>query len=57
MTISTVGYGDFNPTTPFSKIFTTFYVLGGLGILLNFVTVFYEYRQKAIDKLSKKSED
>ncbi len=54
MTLSTVGYGDLHPTTPFTKIFSTFYILGGLGIILNFVAVFYEYRQLALDRFSKK---
>lgn len=57
MTLSTVGYGDFNPKTTFSKIFTILYVLGGLGILLNFVTVFYEYREMGMKRVSKKVTD
>ncbi|MBQ0734964.1 potassium channel family protein [Aquimarina celericrescens] len=57
MTLSTVGYGDLHPTTPFTKIFTTFYILGGLGIILNFVTVFYEHRQAALNILSKKADE
>ncbi|WGK66238.1 potassium channel family protein [Croceiramulus getboli] len=52
MTLSTVGYGDLAPTTPFTKIFTTFYVLAGLGIILNFVTVFFEHRDKALKKIT-----
>ncbi|MEM7484174.1 MAG: potassium channel family protein [Bacteroidota bacterium] len=50
MTLSTVGYGDFNPTTPFTKIFTTVYVLAGLGVILNFVSAFQEHRYAAIHK-------
>ncbi|WP_179367644.1 potassium channel family protein [Winogradskyella forsetii] len=57
MTLSTVGYGDMVPTTPFTKIFSTIYILAGLGIILNFVTVFYEHRQRAIDKFSKKMQE
>ena len=33
ITLTTIGYGDFSPTTPLTKIFTTFYVLIGLGII------------------------
>ena len=48
MTLSTVGYGDMTPSTQFTKIFTTVYVLAGLGVILNFVTVFFENRNKAL---------
>ena len=38
-TLTTVGYGDFTPTTTLSKIFTIFYILIGLGIFLLFINV------------------
>jgi voltage-gated potassium channel len=38
MTLTTVGYGDFAPTTDVGKLFTAVYVLVGVGILLTFVT-------------------
>jgi len=38
MTLATVGFGDFAPTTDVSKLFTVFYVLGGVGILVTFFT-------------------
>ena len=31
ITLTTIGYGDFSPTTPFTKFFTTLYVFVGLG--------------------------
>lgn len=34
ITISTVGYGDFAPVTVPGKIFTSFYVLSGLGLFV-----------------------
>ncbi len=52
MTLTTVGYGDLYPTTAFTKIFTTVYVLSGLGVILNFVTVFFEYRNESIEKIT-----
>ncbi len=36
-TLTTVGYGDLAPTTDASKIFTSFYILTGVGVLLGFV--------------------
>lgn len=38
ITLATVGYGDFAPTTVLSKAFTMVYVLLGLGILVAFVS-------------------
>lgn len=37
MTLTTVGYGDVVPQTEWGKIFTTLYVLGGLGIVFAFL--------------------
>lgn len=33
ITLATVGYGDITPHTDIGKIFTTFYVLCGIGII------------------------
>jgi hypothetical protein len=37
MTLATVGYGDFVPTTAGSKLFTALYVIMGMTIMLAFV--------------------
>ena len=37
ITLTTIGYGDFSPTTPLTKIFTTFYVFIGLGIIAGLI--------------------
>src|SRR3954469_14521323 len=42
VTLATVGYGDFSPHTTFGKIFTTFYILAGVGL----ITTFFSYRLK-----------
>lgn len=39
ITLTTIGYGDFVPTTDISKIFTMFYIVVGIGIILGFVNI------------------
>jgi len=34
VSLATVGYGDFTPTTPLGRLFTIFYLVNGIGILL-----------------------
>ena len=58
VTLSTVGYGDFVPTTPFAKIFTTLYIFVGVGILTTFITVTMKRRgAKMIEKREIKTKD
>jgi hypothetical protein len=38
MTMSTIGYGDFTPTTDFSKIFTIIYSLISIGVFVGVVS-------------------
>ena len=45
VTLATVGYGDFTPTTPLAKIFTMFYIINGIGILLYFVDKVVDVRK------------
>ena len=49
VTLTTVGYGDFSPTTAGTQIFTIFYILTGFGVLVALLTsVAQQYmRQKA----------
>jgi hypothetical protein len=37
MTVATVGFGDFSPTTMMSKIFTIFFTFLGIGLFASFV--------------------
>lgn len=42
ITLATVGYGDYVPTTPGGKIFTIFYILIGIGMLSGFIILLAE---------------
>jgi voltage-gated potassium channel len=49
VTLTTVGYGDFTPTTAGTQIFTIIYILTGFGVLVALLTSVAEQymRQKA----------
>lgn len=53
ITLATVGYGDITPHTDLGKIFTTFYVLCGIGIIGLFANLLI--RRAAINQ-SRRSE-
>ena len=52
ITLTTVGYGDYAPSTTAGKIFTIFYVLAGVGLILGFVNVIAERSLKSPGVLS-----
>jgi len=43
ITLTTIGFGDFAPQTTGGKIFTMFYVLIGLGMILTFIQTVYSH--------------
>ena len=55
MTLTTVGYGDFAPTSAETQIFTIVYILTGFGVLVALLTsVAQEYIElKAEDRGSR----
>lgn len=44
VTLATVGYGDLTPHTTFGKLFTTFYIFIGVGIVAAFIS--YSLRRR-----------
>jgi len=50
ITLTTVGYGDFSPQTDLGKIFTTFYVIIGIGLMFSFINTLYRYNVNKIRK-------
>ncbi|HVX47895.1 MAG TPA: potassium channel family protein [Candidatus Saccharimonadales bacterium] len=53
ITLTTVGYGDLTPHTAFGKLFTTFYVLSGVGIITTFVTTTIRRRGQKLRERNK----
>ena len=49
ITLTTIGYGDFSPQTMEGKLFTIFYIILGVGIILTFINTVYHHFQKEIE--------
>lgn len=43
VSITTVGYGDFHPTSPESKVFTAFYVIFGIAFVMTNASLLAQY--------------
>lgn len=56
VTIATVGYGDFAPTTPISKIFTILLIFMGVGLALYVISSLSESFQKGRDRRQQRVE-
>jgi hypothetical protein len=55
ITLSTIGYGDFSPATTGGKLFTIFYIVIGIGIILSFINAIYNHYNKSRKELQNKS--
>ncbi len=54
VTLTTVGYGDFVPTKPETKLFTIFYILTGVGVILSSLSILgSHYIQKQQPKVGR----
>ena len=51
VTLATVGYGDLTPHTDLGKIFTTFYIMSGVGVITTFLGAMVRRRA---DKVSRR---
>ena len=43
ITLSTIGYGDFSPVTDSGKLFTIFYIILGIGVILSFINTVHHH--------------
>ena len=43
ITLTTIGYGDFSPTTDLGKLFTIGYIVVGVGVILGFINAVYHH--------------
>ena len=51
VSLATVGYGDYTPTTPFAKLFTIGYLVNGIAILLALFDRIRTVRSQRIERL------
>lgn len=55
VTLATVGFGDYTPTTDLAKLFTIGYIITGIGILATFVSELTKHRGEAANLLSRRA--
>jgi len=55
ITLTTIGYGDFSPQTTEGKLFTIFYIILGVGMILSFInTVYLHFKKEREEEREKK---
>jgi voltage-gated potassium channel len=57
ITLTTIGYGDFTPSTPLTKVITIFYGINGIVILLTFFDIIRRYRHLELPRKGGGSKD
>ncbi|AWM14513.1 potassium channel family protein [Flavobacterium sp. NRK F10] len=64
VTLTTIGFGDFTPKTDGGKIFTIFYIVMGIGMILSFIntvqhhfTIMRHQEKRDLVKQFKKTSD
>jgi hypothetical protein len=55
VTLATVGFGDYTPTTDLAKLFTIGYIITGIGILATFVSELTKHRGEGANLLSRRA--
>ena len=48
VTLATVGYGDYTPHTDLGKLFTVFYILIGIGIIVSLANIIAKHAGERI---------
>jgi voltage-gated potassium channel len=56
VTLATVGYGDITPQTAGGKLFTTFYILVGVGIIALYISTVARRRSERLARRIRKQE-
>jgi uncharacterized membrane protein (DUF106 family) len=57
ITLTTIGYGDFTPTTPLTKLITIFYSINGVVILLTFFDIIRRFRRMELPSAGRPAND
>ena len=57
ITLTTIGYGDFAPTTDAGKIFTIIYIIIGVGVILSFINTLYFHFDSVANRRKRKDND
>jgi hypothetical protein len=57
ITLATIGYGDLTPTTPIAKVFTMFYAINGIVVLLALFDRIRSVRVQRHDEVKRQREE